>query len=445
MNELYPGGYKVAPARAWFAVFVMMLAYVFSMLDRTILFLMADPLQRDLQVSDTQLGLLYGLPFVVFYAIAGLPIGRLADVMSRRRIIAAGIVLWSAMTVASGFAQRYSHLFLARMGVGFGEAALNPAAYSLMADMFPKHKLARAVGVFSCGAFIGSGLAFYFGGMVLEYVGARPEMELPLIGAVRSWQVAFFAVGLPGLLVAALMITVPEPPRPGVQHTQALPLSALLTFLHAVRWPFASFIFGYGGLTLCSYATMSWLPTLLVRKHELAASAIGGVMGVVVGVFGFAGFLAGGFLADHLVRRGHADGHLRVGLLGALLFYPFGIAAMLSDAFMVTVVCGCGLMFALSLPTAGGMAALQLMTPYRLRAQVSAIFMLLANLIGMGMGSFIVGFLNDHVFASKAAIDRSLICVYCVALPLMLISFGCGRKPVAELIRREELASAVSS
>jgi MFS family permease len=429
---------RVSPARAWCSVFIMMVAYLFSMLDRTILFLMAEPLQRDLQVSDTQLGLLYGFPFVVFYALAGLPIGRLADVMSRRRIIALGIVLWSVMTAMSGLAQRYWHLFVARMGVGVGEAALNPAAYSLMADMFPRHRLARAIGVFSCGALLGSGLAFYFGGMVLEWVGSRPSIELPLVGVVRSWQVAFFAVGLPGLLVAALMYCVPEPPRPGEPHARALPISALIHFMRDVRWPFLAFIGGFGGQTLSSYATMSWLPTLLVRKHQLATSDVGAVMGIVVGVFGFAGFLAGGFLADHFVRKGHADGHLRVGIIAALLFFPFGIAAMLSASLIPTVACACMVMFALSLATAGGMAALQLMTPYRLRAQVSAIFMLVVNLIGMGLGSFIVGFLNDHVFGSKSAVDRSLIVVYCIALPLMAISFWMGKRPVAALIRRQE-------
>ena len=211
-----------APARRyayeWYVVLVCMLAYIFSFVDRQILALMIEPIKRDLGLSDTQFSLLHGLAFSLFYAFMGIPIALLADRYSRPRIIAIGVAFWSLATAVCGLSRNFAQMFLARIGVGVGEAALSPATYSMLSDMFPRDRLGRAVGVYSIGSFIGGGLAFLIGGYVINLLKRVDTVVLPLLGALRPWQVTFFVVGLPGLLVALLiLLTVRDPGRRGLR------------------------------------------------------------------------------------------------------------------------------------------------------------------------------------------------------------------------------------
>jgi MFS family permease len=189
---------------AWYVVGVLMLVYVFSFLDRQIFSLIVGPLRRDLHISDTQVSLLQGFSFAVFYTFFGIPIGRLADVYNRRTIIVAGLLLWSAFTAGCGLAGTFLGLLLLRMGVGVGEAALSPAAYSLITDYFPARRLATAISVYSMGIYIGSGLSFLLGGIAVRYATTQEMWTLPIVGAMRPWQLIFFIVGLPGLLLVPL-------------------------------------------------------------------------------------------------------------------------------------------------------------------------------------------------------------------------------------------------
>ena len=211
-SDLSKSSWPPAPA-AWYAVGLLFVAYTFSFVDRFILTLLIEPIKQDFNLSDTGVSLLVGFAFVIFYTFLGIPIGRLADRVNRRNLIVAGITLWSCMTALCGMARGFGSLFVARVGVGVGEAALSPAAYSMIADLFPPKKLGRALSVYTAGAFVGVGLALIVGGLVVQSVISSPDITLPIIGEVRSWQVPFFIVGLPGLLVAALMYTVKEPVR----------------------------------------------------------------------------------------------------------------------------------------------------------------------------------------------------------------------------------------
>ncbi|MBT7799203.1 MAG: MFS transporter, partial [Gammaproteobacteria bacterium] len=202
-----------SPTIAWYAVGILFVAYTFSFADRFILSLLIEPIKQDLNLSDTKISLLHGFAFAIFYTFMGIPIGRLADKYNRRTIIVWGIATWSCMTAVCGITKGYWQLFAARVGVGVGEAALSPAAYSMIADLFPAQKLGRALSVYTTGAFVGAGLAFIIGGTAIAAITTSPEITLPVIGTIRSWQAAFFLVGLPGLLVAALMYTVKEPLR----------------------------------------------------------------------------------------------------------------------------------------------------------------------------------------------------------------------------------------
>ena len=210
---------------AWYAVAVLFVAYTFSFADRIILSLLVQPIKQDLALSDTKISLLHGFAFAIFYTLMGIPIGRLADRYSRRAIAAAGIAVWSFMTAVCGIARGYWELFSARVGVGVGEAALSPAAFSMIADLFPPQKLGRALSVYTMGAFVGAGLAFIIGGAVIQSITSSPEMTLPIVGTIRSWQAAFFIVGLPGHGDAVCRF---EMVAPGDAQTQHLDIHARL-------------------------------------------------------------------------------------------------------------------------------------------------------------------------------------------------------------------------
>ena len=201
---------------AWYVVLLCMLAYIFSFIDRQILALMIEPIKADLNLSDTQFSLLHGLAFSLFYAFMGLPLAYLADRFSRPKIIAVGIIFWSIATALCGLSKNFIQLFFSRMGVGVGEAALSPAAYSMFSDMFSKDKLGRAVAVYSIGSFVGGGIAFLVGGYVIGLLKDLSLIEIPVFGAVKAWQMAFILVGLPGIFIGLLFVlTVRDPKRKG--------------------------------------------------------------------------------------------------------------------------------------------------------------------------------------------------------------------------------------
>lgn len=210
----------------WYATGVLMTAYVLSYLDRQILYLMVDPIRKDLHITDFQYSLLTGAAFGIFYTLMGLPIGWLADKTNRIRLITIGITAWSIMTGLCGFAQSYGTLFLARVGVGVGEASLSPSAYSLLSDWFDKVRLPRAMSIYAFGLFIGAGAALILGGEIIGAVQRMPGLTLPLVGTLKSWHLVFLIIGLPGLLVALWVSTLKEPKRTG----QAAPVSGKSNF-----------------------------------------------------------------------------------------------------------------------------------------------------------------------------------------------------------------------
>lgn len=288
-------------------VFVLLLAQTFSFLDRMIMGLLVGPIRDTFQISDTQYSLLAGLAFSLFYALMGLPLARIADSRSRRNLIAAGIAVWSLMTAVCGLAKGFWMLFVARMGVGVGEATLAPGAYSMIADYFPKSLLARALSVYMVGVTLGSGFAYMLGGAVVAYVENMPQIVLPVLGAIHGWQLTFFIVGLPGLLVALLMmLTVREPPRRGLSanDVQAIALREVVDYLWSRRRAYGGHIIGVSIFIMVVYALNLWGPTYLIRTFGYTRPEAGWVFGIVMIVAGTSGLLLAGFIADSWMKRG---------------------------------------------------------------------------------------------------------------------------------------------
>jgi MFS family permease len=411
-------------------VAVLVLAVVFSFLDRIIIALLVEPLRADLGLSDTQLGLLQGLAFALFYALVGLPIGRWSDRYSRRGIIAVGIFLWSIMTAVCGLARNFWELFLARVGVGVGEAALGPAAFSIIADLFPRQKLGRALGVYQAGAFLGAGIALLLGGIVIQAVSKSGALELPLVGVVQPWQVVFLVVGLPGVLVAALMWTVAEPVRRGklAGHADAMPLGEVVRY-GLQRWRvYGSLFVGFALLSVPITTILTWLPAYFARVLQFAPPKVGLTLGTMLVVLSPAGVYAGGWLADRLQQRGHRDATYRVGLLAAVLLTPVSYFATTSTDPQTATWWFAPFVFCASLGLAMAPAALQVVTPNQLRAQVSATWMLFLNIITAGIGPTAVGVITDRVFADSMALGKSIALVNVISVPLAALALAAGLK-----------------
>jgi len=404
--------------------------YAVSFLDRALVSVAGAPIKQDLGLSDTQFGLLQGTSFVILYSLCGLPLGRLADRVDRRRMIALGILFWTAMTVACGLAGSFAMFFIARIGVGLGEASLVPAGMSLIGSVMTREKMARAVAVFIMGATIGTATALLGGGYLLGRLGTAGPIDLPLLGMIAPWQALFLIACLPGLAVAALVMTLREPARAAVPRTQAK-LGAALAHVRAHAR-------AYGFLTAaaCCNVTIAqtqgaWATLFFVRQFGLPPGGSAILVGTMFLVSAPTGQLLGGVLTDGLHARGVAGAqNLVMALLLALALIPGAVFCM-TDRLWLAQASYPLFTFLVSAATPTGLAALQLLTPGRFRGTLSALFLSVVTLVGLGLGPAAVGLLTDHLFHDERALGRSLFIVILIAGsagPLLALA---GRRPFA--------------
>lgn len=294
-------------AYSWYVVGVLLLAYIFSFVDREVLALLVEPIKREFALSDTQVGLLMGPAFAVFYTFFGIPIAWLADRSNRRLIIFAGVFIWSWMTALCGLAGSYVQLFLARVGVGVGEAALSPPALSMLRDYFPRERIGRAVGVYTMGISIGSGVAYMLSAALLPVLIAAGAMTLPLVGTVQPWQMLFVIVGLPGILVALLVLTIREPARRGSLAAGSHASFWMTLRFVLQRWQcYVVFFLAFSTLGIMAYGIGWWIPAFFERTYDLHGAALGAILvkrGVILMVCGALGVVGGGYLCDVLAKR----------------------------------------------------------------------------------------------------------------------------------------------
>jgi len=427
------------PARryGWYVVGVLTLAYVFSFIDRQIFSLLVAPLRRDLGISDTQVSLLMGFSFALFYTFFGIPLGRLADTRSRRTIIAWGLLFWSAFTAMCAFARNFAQMLLYRVGVGVGEAALSPSAYSLITDYFPKDKLATAIGVYSMGIYVGSGLSYLLGGIVIRLASARDAWTLPIFGAIRPWQMIFLAVGLPGVLIVPLIYTIREPIRRGLtRHTSSIAPAQAFRYIFQNRTTFTCHNLGFGLLALASYASAAWVPEYFRRHFHWDIPHTGMIYGPMVMVFGSLGVAGAGWVADRLRSRDIIHANMLVGMWIALIGLPTALLLYLApsaNSAVLWLVPGCILAAA---PFGIAPAAIQQMMPNAMRGQASALYLFIINMIGMGLGPTAVAVCTQYLFRRDDAVNLSLLLVHLVSMTLAAALLGGGMKPFCRSIER---------
>lgn len=410
------------PARgyAWYVVVVLTLAYTCSFIDRQVLSLLIEPIRRDLQINDTQVSLLGSLAFSIFYTLLGMPLARIADQSNRRNLMVVGVAFWSVMTSLCGLARNFWPLFLARVGVGVGEAALSPAAFSLLSDYFPRASLARAVAVYSTGVYFGAGLALLIGGSIIRMVSDAPTQSLPIVGDAYPWQFTFLIVGLFGLPVVVAMFTVREPKRRGVAAA-ATNQSSWPVLKAFIAQNFTALCCNIAAFTLYGIAIgnyLFWTPSVFIRTYGWDAPQAGLTLGGILLVLGTAGVYAGGWCADVLTRAGKADAILRAALIGICCGLPFIVAMpLVSDQTFALVLLG-GAIFFLAWPQGLPAAALQVMTPNPLRAQITSIYFFIGNLIANGFGPMFSGLITDYVFGDPSQLRYALAIVVGAAAPI---------------------------
>jgi MFS family permease len=397
-NASYP-----SPVRAWIWVFALVLAYICSYVDRQILSLMVDPIKADLDITDSQFSLLHGLSFAILYCLLGLPFGSLVDRYPRKHIIAGGVLLWCAMTAMCGMAAKFWHLFAARVGVGVGEAALSPGAYSLLSDSFPKHRLGLALSVYTMGAGLGAGLAYMVGGSLYSWISSWPPFALPGIGAMKPWQTVFVLVAIPGMPVAALIWLLSEPARQDRNSTTAPPLPEVFRFVMRRRRFMTSFLLGMSCITGATTATMAWAPAALMRGFDLTAAEAGLRLGAVTMVAFPFGLFVGAWVAAFLAKRGMNNSELFVMVCGAALTVPAALSLAIASSASELIVAIAALMIVTNVPFGIAAAVLQSMTPNEMRGRMTAIYLFSVNIFGLTLGPLLPALWTDFVFDGQGS------------------------------------------
>jgi MFS family permease len=398
---------SIAPGYARYVLGVLTVVYVFNFIDRQILAMLLEPIKQDLGVSDTWMGFLSGFAFAVFYTFAGIPIARWADTGSRRSIIALGLTVWSSMTAACGLAQSFVQLALARVGVGVGEAAGSPPAHSLISDYYPPERRGTALSIYSMGVYVGAMIAFLAGGYLREHF---------------DWRTAFLVVGLPGLPLALLLrTTVREPPRGysegGVADTRTDSVWDVIAFLWARR-SFVLLVVAASLQSLSGYGVLAWGPTFLGRVHQMGGVQIGIWLGLIIGLGGMAGAFLGGKIADRLGAR-DPRWYLFVSAIACLGGVPFVAAFALAGNAMAALLCFLPFYVLAAMYVGPMLWMVQGLVKLRMRAMASAILLFILNMVGLGLGPFLIGFMNDQLADrfGVEAIRYSLLVVGMVGVP----------------------------
>ncbi|MEM7100962.1 MAG: MFS transporter [Pseudomonadota bacterium] len=414
-----------------YVVFVLTLASTFSIIDRQILNVMIGPVKRDLGgISDFQVSLIMGFAFTFMYSILSYPAGWLADRYNRRNLMAVGIASWSFLTMVCGAVNQYWHLFLARMGVGVGEATLGPASNSALADYFDAARLPLAIGVVSSAPFIGQGLANLAGGPLIDYLEATPNFVLPILGEVYSWQMVFIVVGAPGLLIALAMWGLREPGRRDKMNSQSngLPFSEVWAFVKTRRKFFFFIFLAYLCLATQGWSLFSWLVEYYVRNHEWTRTEIGVVYGSIAMIVGIGGSVTGGVLAGVMIARKITDATMRIVMYGTFILLPTATALTIVPDPWVGIVLLVPVTFCMAMPPGLIMATLQAISPNELRGQMVAFYLIAVNFLSYTFAPSLPALLSDFVFASELALGKSISILAVVNYSVAGICFWFGLK-----------------
>jgi MFS family permease len=435
------------PARiAWTTIGVLALVRLSAQLDLGILSLLVQPIKTDLGLSDGQIGLLLGFAFASFYLVIGVPLASLVDRRSRRAILGCGVAVWSLMTALCGVAQNFWQLFACRVGVGAGEAVNGPATYSMISDLFPRERLARAIAVINLGSYAGLGLSLVLGAVVIHALSELTMPALPLIGPIRHWQMVFFIVGLPGLLLALWMMLRPEPARRGkpIGAGESVSYAGVFRFLRA-NWPIFLPMFAAVMLSgIESGGTQMWRPAFFERSYGWKPQQSGLAVGVSQLIAAPLGLFVGIWIVERIARRRN-DANLFVCAMAWAIAAPAMIAGPLMPTAWGAVIVGAfGTFFStMAAPTQN--AAIQSVTPNALRGKLTALYLLAYTLAGQGIGPSFIAAITQHLVGDEAGLNYALAGSAAVMMPLAATVMILGMRAYGREIGRLKAEDALAA
>ncbi|MFT4054011.1 MAG: MFS transporter [Novosphingobium sp.] len=416
----------IGPMIAWITVATLFLAQIVSTIDRGMLALVIDPVRRDLSISEMQIALLQGFAFSIFYVTVGLPLGAVADVVNRRRLLIGGIVIWSAATIAGGFAQGFGSMFASRLFIGVGEAVLGPCAVTMISDLFPPHRRGRPMALYVFGSMIAYGLGSLVSGVILDLAPKGVFAGLPIIGDLAPWRIAFALVGGSGLLIVILLFLLREPARRTDTAASSEPKLSFAEGLGLLAAQRSVFLPLYGSLALYamggSVAT-GWGAVFLTRAFGYQVGAAGQGLGTSQIAWSVAGALVASVVVDRVGARSGARGRMRLAGFLSLVGIPSCLPllsgsgslamAMLGEVMLVSAIYGTTMLSVISE-----------IAPAKVRGFAVALYAFVMTIIGASLGPLAVAWLTESVFASPLAVGRSMaivgVCAFVAASLLAL-------------------------
>ena len=420
----------------WYVAFILLIGFTFSFIDRQVLNLLVVPIQNDLSITDTQISALQGLAFVLTYVGLCIPIGRLIDRSHRVIVMIIGLLIWSIATVACGFSKNYISMFIARMGIGAGESTVHPGSISILGDYFDSDNIASPMSIYLLGPYLGAGIAMIFGAQVLDWTSKmNSNFILPLIGEVAPWQLTFIAVGLPGILIAGLFLTIREPKRK-IQAIESQEIPSFKTIAKYIKnnWQlYGAIIIGNSCLIMLLYGLQSWVPTMLLRVYEWDLIQSGRVYGLIAMLAGSAGVLSGPLTLKFLNKKNIDAPHFKLAIFGismaslSLVLLPF--QENVNFALVVITLAS----FFVTLPLAGTSSAMVIVSPNRIRGVITGIYVVVTSVFGLVLGPFLVASSTDFIFQDPNAVAKSLALVSVLIGPVGIFFMMQGVKKFGEI------------
>ena len=407
------------------AVAILTLAQVFAFIDRQIPSMLVEPIKQDFNLTDSQIALLGGAAFSIFYAIMALPIGYAVDRYTRTKVLGTGIFLWSLMTALAGLANSFGKLFGARIGVAVGEAVMAPISVSLVSDSFPENKQGKPMGIITAGVYIGIGITLLGGGFLIDYLTSIGGITLPLIGYLKPWQATFMIVGIPGLVLAIAAFYLKEPRRIEEQADSNHLVDKKNVFLH-LKEHRKTLIPMFGGLifmALIFYSFSFWAPTMMIRTFDISLTEVGFILGMITIISSITGTIIAGSAVDYLRNRNYSDAPVRAAMIAVILALPPIILLSFVQTELGAWICIAMYLLFISSFAPLGLLAISGVSTGNVKGQTAAIHAFLMMAFGLSLGPQLTAFFTDFVFVDPNLLINSVSLTGLIVLPISALLF----------------------
>ena len=424
------------PIYAWLFTSILLVAYIISFIDRQMINYLVVPIKEDMGLTDFEISFIQGWGFVLAYIIFSIPFGRIVDKVNRVRVLIGGIIIWSVATAACGFSKNSWQLVLSRSGVGAGEAALTPASWSIISDLFPVEKRSFPMSIYLMGPYIGQGLSLLFGAQILRIYNEPVTLFESII--VQPWQIIFLIIAVPGVILGLLMFALKDPVRKEVLISEKEEgtdsIKEVFDYVIKNIGAYMPLLIGSAFIVVLLYGVQSWVPTFLHRIHGWEHTRIGDQYGLVALFAGSLGVVSGPMAEKYLTKLNFNAATIIVCIITAVALTIIGPITFLSLSSDIVLIGIFITSFFITLPLALFATSLQNITPNQYRGVVSGLYVFTVNITGYGLGPMVVAFFTDKVFKSEMAIDLSMAAMFLICGPISFFIFYLGRKPFAKAL-----------